>query len=115
MEKTPVRMRWPLCCNRLSVSDIRNCPQRFSESSVAENARAPGSPECPITTVVGLVSRQRSPAVPSTRSTGTNYAESQYQLPRIDSNASIASRMEHSKPSTTARAMSSRLVVVVIP
>ena len=84
MEKTPMRIRWPLCCNRLSVSDIRNCPQRFSESSVAENARAPGSPECLTTTVVGLVSRQRSPAVPSTRSTGTNYAESQYQLPRID-------------------------------
>lgn len=71
-----MRIRWPLCCNRLFVSDIRNCPQRCSESSVAENARAPGSPKCPTTTVVGLVSRQRSPAVPGTRSTSTNYAES---------------------------------------
>ena len=91
-----MRIRWPLCCNRLSVSVIRNCPQRFSESSVAENARAPGSPECPTTTVVGLVARQRSSTVPSTRSTGTNYAESQYQLPRIDNSFII-------KPSNRGR------------
>ncbi|CAM3276555.1 hypothetical protein CGOTT_08545 [Corynebacterium gottingense] len=91
MEKTPMRIRWPLCCNRLSDSDIRNCPQRFSKSSVAEIARAPGSPECPTTTVVGLVSRRRSPAVPSTRSTGTNYAES-----RIDNSFII-------KPSNLGR------------
>ena len=96
MEKTPMRIRWPLCCDLLSASDIRNCPQRFSESSVAENARAPGSPECPTTTVVGLVSRQRSPPGPSTRSTGTNYAESQYQLPRIDNSFII-------KPSNLGR------------
>ena len=41
--KTAMRIRWPRCYNLLSVSVIRNCPQRFSESSVLRTlgARAP--------------------------------------------------------------------------
>ena len=43
MVKTSMRLRCPLCCSRLSVSVIRNCPQRSSESSVLRTlgARAP--------------------------------------------------------------------------
>ena len=58
--KTAMRIRWPRCYNLLSVSVIRNCPQRFSESSVLRTLGGSGSPESPTTTIVGLVSRQRS-------------------------------------------------------
>ena len=50
MVKTSMRIRRPLCCNRLSVSVIRNCPQWFSESSVliTLGPRAPQSVPPPL-------------------------------------------------------------------
>lgn len=57
---TSMRTRWLQCCNRLSASVIRNCPQRFSVSSVLRTLGLglPRMSHCP-TTVVALVSKQR--------------------------------------------------------
>ena len=75
-----MRIRWPLCCNRLSVSDIRNCPQRFSES-LALSPRAPQNVPSPLLSAWdqdsgALQYRVREAPVPATRNHGTNYPES---------------------------------------
>ena len=80
MEKTPMRIRWPLCCNRLSVSDIRNCPQRFSESLALRTLGSRAAQNVPSALWSAwyrdsgaLQYRVRGAPVPTTRNHGINY------------------------------------------